>query len=31
VDAAVLFGALLSMGLWGRPFFKGVMDEVRRV
>jgi hypothetical protein len=31
VDAVVLFGALLSMGIWGGPFFKGVIDEIGRV
>lgn len=31
VDAVVLFGAVLSIGLWGRPFFKGLLDEARRI
>jgi hypothetical protein len=31
VDAIVLFGALLSVGLWGAPFFRGVAHEVARL
>lgn len=31
VDAVVLFGAVLSIGLWGRPFFRELIREVRRV
>jgi hypothetical protein len=31
VDAVVLFGALLSIGVWGRPFFRELVREVRRV
>ncbi|MBV8527667.1 MAG: hypothetical protein JOZ75_05085 [Candidatus Dormibacteraeota bacterium] len=31
VDAVVLFGAVLSIGLWGRPFFRELLREVRRV
>jgi len=27
VDAVILFGALLSIGVWGAPFFRGVMHE----
>ena len=31
VDAVVLFGALLSIGVWGRPFFHELIREARRV
>ena len=31
VDAVVLFGGLLSVGIWGSPFFKGIVDELKRV
>ncbi|MGH7748125.1 MAG: hypothetical protein ACREQ5_25705 [Candidatus Dormibacteria bacterium] len=31
VDAVVLFGALLSIGIWGRPFFRELVREARRV
>lgn len=31
VDAVILFGAALSIGLWGRPFFRELVREVRRV
>jgi hypothetical protein len=31
VDAVVLFGGALSIGLWGRPFFKGLIDEARHL
>ena len=31
VDAVVLFGALLSIGTWGRPFFRELVREARRV
>jgi hypothetical protein len=31
VDAVVLFGAVLSIGLWGRPFFRAVLREMSRV
>lgn len=31
VDAVVLFGTVLSIGLWGRPFFRELLREVRRV
>jgi hypothetical protein len=31
VDAVVLFGAALSIGLWGRPFFRELIREARRV
>ncbi|MGH7777914.1 MAG: hypothetical protein ACREPI_12165, partial [Candidatus Dormibacterales bacterium] len=29
VDAVVLFGALLSIGLWGGPFFRALVREAR--
>ena len=28
VDAVVLFGGVLSIGLWGRPFFRDVFREL---
>jgi hypothetical protein len=28
IDAVILFGALLSVGLWGRPFFHGITLEI---
>ena len=28
IDAVVLFAALLSVGIWGGPFLKGVADHV---
>ena len=31
VDAVVLFGALLSIGTWGRSFFRELVREARRV
>jgi hypothetical protein len=31
VDAVVLFGGALSIGLWGRPFFRELIREARRV
>ena len=31
VDAVVLFGALLSIGIWGEPFFRALGREVRRI
>jgi hypothetical protein len=31
VDAVVLFGALLSIGLWGGPFFRALAREATRV
>jgi hypothetical protein len=31
VDAVVLFGAVLSIGLWGRPFFRALYREARRI
>ena len=31
VDAVVFFGALLSMGLWGHPFFRALVREARRL
>ena len=30
VDAVVIFGALLSIGLWGHPFFRALAREARR-
>jgi len=30
IDAVVVFAALLSLGVWGWPFFKGVAGLVRR-
>ena len=29
IDAVVLFGAALSVGLWGRPFFRALGREIR--
>src|SRR6266571_7001156 len=29
IDAVLIFGGLLSAGLWGWPFFKGVADHLR--
>lgn len=31
VDAVVLFGGLLSIGLWGLPFFRSLGREIRRI
>lgn len=31
VDAVAAFGGLLSMGIWGGPFFRNVVREVRKV
>jgi hypothetical protein len=31
VDAVVLFGAALSVGLWGGPFFRALYREARRL
>jgi hypothetical protein len=31
VDATLLFGALLSMGIWGAPFFHGLAKEASRL
>jgi hypothetical protein len=31
VDAVLLFGALLSAGLWGRPFFRALVRERGRL
>ena len=31
VDAVMLFGALLSIGLWGKPFFRELLREAGRV
>ena len=30
IDAVLIFGGLLSMGVWGWPFFRGLTDLVRR-
>lgn len=31
IDAVVLFGAFVSIGLWGKPFFRAVGRELLRV
>ena len=31
VDAVVLFGGVLSIGLWGRPFFQALLREARQI
>lgn len=31
VDAVVLFGGVLSIGLWGQPFFKELIKEIRHI
>lgn len=31
IDAVVLFGSLLSVGLWGAPFFRGVGRHIARL
>ena len=31
VDAAAIFGALLSMGVWGAPFLRGLGRELRKL
>lgn len=31
VDAVILFGAVLSIGLWGRPFFRALAREARKI
>jgi hypothetical protein len=31
VDAVAIFGGLLSIGIWGRPFFAGIGRELRRL
>jgi hypothetical protein len=31
VDAVLLFGGALSIGLWGAPFFRDLMREARRL
>ena len=31
IDAVVLFGSLLSVGLWGGPFFRGLVHELGRL
>lgn len=31
IDAVVLFGGVLSIGLWGDPFFRALMREAARV
>lgn len=31
VDAAAAFGGLLSVGIWGGPFIRGLLHEIRRL
>jgi hypothetical protein len=31
VDAAAIFGSVLSVGLWGGPFFRGLAREVKKL
>jgi hypothetical protein len=31
VDAAVIFGSILSAGLWGGPFLRGIARELRKL
>jgi len=31
IDAVILFGAALSVGLWGGPFFRALYREARRI
>jgi hypothetical protein len=31
VDAVMLFGGVLSIGLWGQPFFKELVKEIRHI
>lgn len=31
VDAVMLFGGVLSIGLWGRPFFRELFKELRHI
>ncbi len=31
IDAVALFGALVSAGLWGKPFLRGLIRQVTRV
>ncbi len=31
VDAVVLFGGALSIGLWGQPFFRALLREARQL
>jgi hypothetical protein len=31
VDAVMLFGGVLSIGLWGQPFFKELIKELRHI
>jgi hypothetical protein len=31
IDAVLLFGGLLSIGLWGRPFFRELFRELRDI
>jgi hypothetical protein len=31
IDAVAIFGGLLSIGIWGRPFFAGIGRELRRL
>jgi hypothetical protein len=31
VDAVMLFGGVLSIGVWGRPFFRGLVRELAHI
>lgn len=31
IDAVAIFGGLLSIGIWGRPFFVGIGHELRKL
>jgi len=31
IDAVLLFGGLLSIGLWGGPFFRELFRELRNI
>ena len=31
IDAVILFGGLLSVGIWGAPLISGIAGEVRRL
>jgi hypothetical protein len=31
IDAVAIFGGLLSIGVWGAPFFLGIGRELRKV
>ena len=31
VDAVMLFGGVLSIGLWGQPFFRELIKEIRHI